>query len=106
MVLIYVRASYLCGVISNISQMRNAINSVQLNKSGVITAAGKQMHVLSKRESVFTFSWNEWHEKEYIALSTISKRQRIHGLRNVVCTFSKCNCSVIAAAKNNMKYEA
>lgn len=68
MVVIYVRVSYLCGVISNISRMRNAINSAQLNKSGVITAAGKQMHLLSKRGSVFTLSRNEWHEREYIAL--------------------------------------
>lgn len=53
MVVIYVRVSYLCSVISNISRMRNAINSAQLNKSGVITAAGKQMHVLSRNGDQF-----------------------------------------------------
>jgi len=100
MVVIYIRVSYLCGVISNISRMRNAINSAQLNKSRVITAAGKQMHVLSRQESVFTLSRNEWREREYIALYD-KQWQRIHGLRKCDA-FPKCNYSAITAAKKNM----
>lgn len=98
MVVIYVRVSYLCGVISNISRMRNAINSAQLNKSGVITAAGKQMHTFYRDKDQFLLFHGMNGASASVLHSTISNDNGIHGLRKCGA-FSKCAYSVAAAAK-------